>query len=43
MREILFRAKTGYGMWVYGSLIKSGDYCCILEAEDDINSMKAVN
>lgn len=34
MREILFRGKSRYGAWVYGSLIKAGEYCCILEDED---------
>lgn len=34
MREILFRGYTRYGAWVYGSLIKIGDYCCILQEDD---------
>lgn len=36
MREILFRAKGSiWGReWVYGSLICTGKYCCILEPED---------
>lgn len=34
MREILFREKTHYGGWVYGSLINTGKFCCILEPED---------
>lgn len=33
MREILFRGKT-CGKWVYGSLIYTGKFCCILEPED---------
>ena len=34
MKKILFRGKTKRGNWVYGSLIVSGKYCCILEADD---------
>ena len=34
MREVLFRGKTRYDCWVYGSLIKVGDYCCILQEDD---------
>lgn len=34
MREYLFRGKTRYGCWVYGSLIHVDDFCCILEADD---------
>lgn len=37
MREILFRGKTKFGGWVYGSLISAGSYCCILESEDDVH------
>lgn len=37
MREILFRGKTPYGRWVYGSLIHAGDYCCILENEGHVH------
>lgn len=39
MREILFRGKTDNGRWVYGSLILAGDYCCILEAEENVHPM----
>ena len=39
MREILFRGKTENGRWAYGSLISAGDYCCILEAEEDVHPM----
>lgn len=35
MRKILFRGKRiDNGEWVYGSLIKTGDYCCILPDDD---------
>ncbi len=34
MRQIIFRGKNEYGEWVYGSLIKTGMYCCILEDDD---------
>lgn len=36
MREILFRGKRDrYGReWVYGSLIQTGKFCCILEPEN---------
>lgn len=34
MREILFRGKSERNSWVYGSLIKTGDYCCILPDDD---------
>jgi uncharacterized phage protein (TIGR01671 family) len=37
MKNILFRGKTEYGKWVYGSLILAGKYCCILEAEDEVH------
>lgn len=33
MKQILFRGKTESGRWVYGSLILSGKYCCILEED----------
>ena len=39
MREILFRGKTELGKWVYGSLIHAGDYCSILEREEDVHPM----
>lgn len=39
MREILFRGKTEYGRWVYGNLIHAGDYCCILEPEENVHPM----
>ena len=39
MREILFRGKTENGRWAYGSLISAGDYCCILEAEENVHPM----
>ena len=34
MREILFRGKAPGGKWVYGSLIHTGKFCCILESEE---------
>lgn len=39
MREILFRGRSvdpigNPRWWVYGSLIKTGDYCCILPDDD---------
>lgn len=34
MREILFRGKASKSEWVYGSLIQTGKFCCILEPED---------
>lgn len=40
MRENIFRGKRRYGKgWAYGSLIATmdGNYCCILEAEDDVH------
>lgn len=39
MREILFRGKTCSGRWAEGSLIRAGDYCCILEDEDKVHPM----
>lgn len=39
MREILFRGKTFSGEWAEGSLILSGAYCCILEAEEKVHPM----
>ena len=39
MREILFRGKTKCGMWVYGSLILAGSFCCILESEENVHPM----
>jgi hypothetical protein len=35
MREIEFRGMTDDKRWVYGSLIKHGRYCCILENDED--------
>jgi hypothetical protein len=34
MRDYLFRGKTEHGLWVYGSLIHVGDFCCILGKDD---------
>lgn len=35
MRNYIFRGKKVYGDgWAYGSLVKRGDYCCILEDAD---------
>ena len=34
MRNYLFRGKTENGVWVYGSLIKKGKFCCILDNDD---------
>lgn len=34
MRELLFRGKIENGVWVYGSLIKHGKFCCILDNDD---------
>lgn len=35
MRNYIFRGKRVYGDgWAYGSLVKRGDYCCILEDAD---------
>lgn len=39
MREILFRGKTHQGRWAYGSLIVAEDFCCILEAEENVHPM----
>ena len=39
MREIIFRGKKHDGTWAYGSLIKAGTYCCILEAEENVHPM----
>lgn len=37
MRDILFRGKTDAGRWVYGSLVKTGKFCCILQDDDGSN------
>lgn len=37
MREYIFRGKTDRGTWVYGSLIKVSNYCCILQEDDGSN------
>lgn len=34
MRDYSFRGKTENGVWVYGSLIKKGKFCCILDNDD---------
>lgn len=37
MRDYIFRGKYAWGnsdIWVYGSLIKAGMYCCILDPDD---------
>ena len=39
MKEYLFRGKDEYGKWVYGNLIHAGDYCCILQKEEDVHPM----
>lgn len=40
MRNYIFRGKKVYGDgWAYGSLVKRGDYCCILEDEDALHPM----
>lgn len=39
MREILFRGKTKFGEWVYGSLILADNYCCILQSVDDVHPL----
>lgn len=39
MKNYVFKGKTTDGRWVYGSLILSGDYCCILENEEDLHPM----
>lgn len=36
MRNYIFRGKKVYGDgWAYGSLVKRGDYCAILEDNDE--------
>lgn len=36
MRNYIFRGRKVYGDgWAYGSLVKRGDYCAILEDNDD--------
>ena len=35
MRDYIFRGKTESGGWVYGSLIHVGDFCCILDPDDE--------
>lgn len=35
MRDYIFRGKTEGGRWVYGSLIHVGDFCCILDPDDE--------
>ena len=38
MRNYIFRGRKVYGdEWAYGSLVKRGDYCCILEDESALN------
>lgn len=37
MRDIIFRGKSDRGPWVYGSLIKTGTFCCVLEEDDGTN------
>lgn len=44
MREYLFRGKTDFNRWAYGSLIVAefdyrDNYYCILESEDDVHPM----
>ena len=39
MREYLFRGKNELDNWVYGNLIYAGDYCCILQKEEDVHPM----
>lgn len=40
MRNYIFRGKKVYGDgWAYGSLVKRGNYCCILEDEDALHPM----
>ena len=40
MREYLFRGKrVDNGEWVEGSLIHQGDFCCILQDEEQVHSM----
>ena len=40
MREAIFRGKrVSDNQWVYGSLIKADDFCCILENEEDVHPM----
>lgn len=34
MRDIIFRGRISNDQWVYGSLIHTGDFCCILESRD---------
>ena len=36
MRNYIFRGRKVYGEgWAYGSLVKRGDYCAILEDNDE--------
>lgn len=34
MRDYIFRGRDESGKWVYGSLVKTKDFCCIMQEDD---------